>query len=51
MVLVPWGGGGAEDGVPDYGFGGGFGGAEGGVNGFDVDEDLFGVPVEEGAQV
>lgn len=51
MVYVPWDGGGGENGVPDYGFGGGFAGFEGGVDGFYVEEDLFGVPVEEGAEI
>lgn len=50
VVLVPGGGGGGEDRVPDYGFGGGLGGAAG-VYGFEVEEDLFGVPVEEGGEV
>jgi hypothetical protein len=47
---MPGGGGGGYDGVPDYGFGGGFGGAAR-VDGFEVEEDLFGVPVEEGGEV
>ena len=51
MVLVPGGGGGGHDGVPDYGFGGGFGGLAAWVDGFEVEEDLFGVPVEEGREV
>lgn len=51
MELVPGRGRGCEDGVPDYGFGGGFRGAVGGVDGFEVEEDLFGVPVEEGGEV
>lgn len=51
VVGVPRGGGGGQDGVPDDGFGGGFGGAGRGVDGFDVEEDLLGVPVEEGADI
>lgn len=51
VVLVPRGGGRGDDCVPDYGFGGGFGGLGGGVDGFEVEEDLFGVPVEEGCEV
>jgi hypothetical protein len=47
--LVPGSCGAGEDGVPDYGFGGGFVGFGGGVDGFEVEEDLFCVPVEEGA--
>lgn len=50
MVLVPGRGGGGHDGVPDYGFRGGFAGAAG-VDGFEVEEDLFGVPVEEGGEI
>lgn len=51
VQLVPGCGGRGENGVPDYGFGGGFGGACGGVHGFEIEEDLFGVPVEEGGEV
>lgn len=40
---------GGDDGVPDYKLGGrDGGGVGGGVGGDDVEEDLFGVPVEEG---
>jgi hypothetical protein len=45
--LVPGRGGRGQDGVPDYGFGGGEPGFGRGVHGFDVQEDLLGVPVEE----
>lgn len=51
VVLIPGGGGAGEDGVPDYGFGGGFGGFGGGVDGFEVEEDLFGVPIEKGREI
>jgi hypothetical protein len=51
VELVPGRGGGGEDGVPDYGFGGGFRGACGGVDGFEVEEDLLGVPAEECGEV
>lgn len=41
-----------DDGVPDYELGGRDGGrVRGGVGGDDVEEDLFGVPVEEGGEV
>lgn len=51
-VLVPRGVVGGDDGVPDYGFGGWDGGGRGGgVGGGDVEEDLLGVPVEEGSEV
>lgn len=43
---------GGDDGVPDHGLGGRDGGGVGrGVGGGDVEEDLLGVPVEEGAEV
>jgi hypothetical protein len=48
-VWVGEGGGGRDDGVPDDGFRGRVVG--GGVRGGDVEEDLFGVPVEEGGEV
>lgn len=51
VVLVPRGGGAGEDGVPDDGFGGGVGWLSARVDGFEVDEDLFRVPVEERAKV
>jgi hypothetical protein len=51
VQLVPGRGGGGQDGVPDYGFGGGFGGTRRGVDGFEVEEDLLGVPAEEGGEV
>lgn len=51
MVCVPGGGVAGDDGVPDDGFGGGFGGVVGWVDGFEVEEDLLGVPVEEGVQI
>jgi hypothetical protein len=51
VELVPGRGGGGEDSVPDDGFGGGFGGAGRGVDGFEVEEDLFVVPVEEGGEI
>lgn len=40
-----------EDGVPDYGFGWGCAGGGRGVGGRYVEEDLFGVPGEEGGEV
>lgn len=40
-----------DDRVPDDGARGGGGGVGGGVGGQDVDEELFGVPVEEGGEV
>jgi hypothetical protein len=46
--------GGGDDGVPDYGLGGRGGGGRvrgGRVGGEDVDEELLGVPVEEGGEV
>lgn len=42
---------GGDDGVPDDGAGGGGGWMRGGVAGEDVDEELFGVPGEEGGEV
>jgi hypothetical protein len=51
VVLVPGRCVGGEDGVPDDGLRGGFGGASGGVNGFEIEEDLFGVPVEKGGEI
>lgn len=51
-VLMPRSVVGGDDGVPDYGFGlRDAGGVRGGVGGGDVEEDLFGVPVEEGRQI
>ena len=51
-VLVPGRVVGGDDGVPDDGFGGrDGGGGAGGVGGGYVEEDLFGVPVEEGGEV
>lgn len=51
VVLVPGCGRGCNDGVPDDGFGRGLRGARGGVNGFEVEEDLFRVPVEQAAEI
>jgi hypothetical protein len=51
VVLVPGRRVGGEDGVPDDGFGGGFRGARRGVDGFEVEEDLLGVPVEERGEI
>lgn len=52
-VRVPRGEGGGNDGVPDDGFGVGDGrrGGGRGEDGDDVDEELFGVPGEEGGEV
>ena len=49
--MVERSGEGGEHGVPDDGLGWGFAGVEGGVGGGEVEEDLFGVPVEEGGKV
>ena len=51
VVLVPGSGGAGENGIPDDGFGVGLARFGGGVDGFDVEEDLLGVPVEEGGQI
>lgn len=51
MVLAPGCGGAGEDGIPDDGLGDFLAGLLRGVDGFDVEEDLFGVPIEERAQV
>ena len=51
VVWLPGCGEAGEDGVPDYGFGGGFVGARRGVHGFNVKEHLLGIPVEKGAQI
>lgn len=51
MVLVPGCGGGWEDCVPDNGLGGRFGRLKRGIDGLDVEENLFCVPVEECAQI
>ena len=51
-VEVEWCVVGGDDGVPDDELGWRDGGGRGGrVGGDDVEEDLFGVPVEEGGQV
>lgn len=51
VVYVPGRGIGGEDAVPDYGFGGGLVGFRGWVDGFQIEEDLFCVPVEEGVEI
>lgn len=51
VVLVPGSGGAGEDGVPDDGFGVGLAGFGRRVDGFEIQEDLLGVPVEEGGQI
>ena len=51
LVLVPWFLRGGQDGVPDYGFGGWVVGRAGGVDGFDVEEHLFGVPIVECGEI
>lgn len=51
MVLVPGRRVGCDDCVPDDGFRGRLCGAGRGVDGFEVDKDLFGVPVEEAGKI
>jgi len=51
LVLVPGFEFGGKNGVPNDGAGGRFRGLVGGINGRNVDEDLLGVPGEEGREV
>lgn len=51
VIYVPGRGVGGEDRVPDYGFRGGLVGFGGWVDGFQVEEDLFRVPVEERVEI